>query len=136
MIALNSVELTEQLFQAIDAIVEERMRILPYDKTVIATIVNNESASVGKYQVTTDDNITFWAYSEITTYSLQEKVYVRIPQNDYTKQKIITGRYIQSDRFTPITEVKNNQMITLQTAVKNLESRITILEKQLREKGD
>lgn len=104
----NANEISEQLFQAIDAIVTERIRVLEYDKTVVATIIDNSQALYGKYKVTTDDNITFFAYSEITTYPLQEKVYIRIPGNDYTKQKVITGRYIQTDRTTFVPEVSSS----------------------------
>lgn len=87
-------EISEQLFQAIDAIVMERIRALKYDKTVIATIIENNLALYGTYKVTTDDNITFTAYADTSKYSLKDKVYVRIPEGDYTKQKIITGYYI------------------------------------------
>lgn len=132
MIALNNIEITEQLFEAIDAIVQERLRQLPYDKTVVATIINNSSAAFGKYKVTTDDNITFDAYSEVTTYPTQTKVYVRIPQNDYTKQKIITGRYIPSGATASISEVKNSDLENFKLFVKNslneLETRISSLE--------
>ena len=132
LIALNSIEMTEQLFQAIDAIIDERMRQLPYDKTIVATVVNNANAAFGKYRVTTDDNITFDAYSEVTTYPIQTKVYVRIPQNDYTKQKIITGRYVPSGATASISEVKNNDLENFKLFVKNslneLETRISSLE--------
>lgn len=37
-------------------------------------------------------------------YKLQERVYVRIPENDYTKQKIITGKYIADDKDTPLND--------------------------------
>lgn len=90
----TAADISEQLFQAIDAIVMERLRVLPYDKTVIATIVENKDAPYGKYKVTTDDNITFYAFADTSKYALKEKVYIRIPQGDYTKQKIITGWYI------------------------------------------
>lgn len=92
--ALNNIEMTEQLFEAIDAIVTERLRILPYDKTVTATIIDNSKAENYKYRVTTDDNITFDAYSEQTTYTVGTRVYVRIPQGDYTKQKMITQLWV------------------------------------------
>lgn len=87
-------EISEQLFQAIDAIVMERIRALKYDKTVIATIIENDLALYGTYKVTTDDNITFTAYADTSKYLLKDKVYIRIPEGDYTKQKIITGYYI------------------------------------------
>lgn len=75
----TATDISEQLFQAIDAIVMERIRVLPYDKTVIATIIENKNAPYGKYKVTTDDNITFYAFSEVTNYPLYMRIYVRIP---------------------------------------------------------
>lgn len=92
--ALNNIEMTTQLFEAIDAIVTERLRILPYDKMVIATIVDNTYAEHYKYKVTTDDNITFDAYSDVKTYTIGTRVYVRIPQGDYTQQKVITQQWV------------------------------------------
>ena len=103
----TATEISEQLFQAIDAIVMERIRVLPYDKTVIATIVENNQASYGKYKVTTDDNITFYAFADTSKYELKEKVYVRIPQGDYTKQKIITGYYIPDNSISFVKDYKN-----------------------------
>lgn len=92
--ALNNIEMTTQLFEAIDAIIKERLRILPYDKMVIATIVDNTYAEHYKYKVTTDDNITFDAYSDVKTYTIGTRVYVRIPQGDYTQQKVITQQWV------------------------------------------
>lgn len=92
--ALNNIEMTTQLFEAIDAIVTERLRILPYDKMVIATIIDNTYAEHYKYKVTTDDNITFDAYSDVKTYTIGTRVYVRIPQGDYTQQKVITQQWV------------------------------------------
>ena len=51
---------------------------------VIATIVDNTYAEHYKYKVTTDDNITFDAYSDVKTYTIGTRVYVRIPRGDYT----------------------------------------------------
>ncbi len=129
----NANEISEQLFQAIDAIVSERIRVLEYDKTVIATIIDNSQALYGKYKVTTDDNITFFAYGEITTYPLQEKVYIRIPGNDYTKQKIITGRYIQDNRSTFIPEITSASLDSLRKALKQCEAEINDLKKEKKE---
>ena len=101
--ALNNIEITEQLFEAIDAIVKERVRVLPYDKTVIATITNIDNAKFGKYVVTTDTNIEMIAYSENPNYELGDQIYVKIPQNDYTKHKIITDRYIPDNLTEPLS---------------------------------
>lgn len=92
--AMNNIEMTEQLFAAIDAIITERLRVLPYDKFVIATIIDNSAATHSKYIVSTDDNIQFDAYSYITTYAVGTRVYVRIPQGDYTQQKVITQPWV------------------------------------------
>ncbi|MBR2247115.1 MAG: hypothetical protein IJ880_08840 [Bacilli bacterium] len=100
----TAADISEQLFEAIDAIVMERIRVLKYDKTVIATIIENDSAPYGKYKVTTDDNITFTAYADTSRYLLKEKVYVRIPEGDYTKQKIITGYYIPEGNTTVLKD--------------------------------
>lgn len=129
----NANEISEQLFQAIDAIVTERIRVLEYDKTVVATIIDNSQALYGKYKVTTDDNITFYAYAEITTYPLKEKVYIRIPGNDYTKQKIITGRYIQEDRTIFVPELTSSTMESMRKLLKQYEERIKDLEKEKKE---
>lgn len=119
MIALNNTEITEQLFKAIDAIVNERLTSLPYDKTIVATIIDVHDAKYGKYKVSTDNNIVFYAYAYDTSYQLDTKVYVRIPENDYTKQKIITGHYIPDN---------NNQTISDDT-----KARLKRIEAQLSE---
>ena len=119
MIALDNTEITEQLFKAVDTIVNERLRQLPYDKTIVATIIDIHDAVIGKYKVSTDNNIIFYAYAYDTSYQLDTKVYVRIPENDYTKQKIITGRYIPNN---------NNQAISDDT-----EARLKRIEAQLSE---
>ena len=91
--ALDNTEITEQLFEAIDTIVQERLRKLPYDKTVLATILNNNEKNKGKYTVTTDNNITFDVYSNNTNYDINDIVYVRIPQGDYSQRKVIANDF-------------------------------------------
>lgn len=103
----TAADISEQLFQAIDAIVMERIRALKYDKTVIATIVNDDKALYGKYKVTTDDNITFYAYSDTSKYKIKNRVYIRIPESDYTKQKIITGFYIPEDNDVTLKDYES-----------------------------
>ena len=109
----TAAEISEQLFKAIDAIVMERIRVLAYDKTVVATVIENDNAPYGKYRVTTDDNITFYAYADTSKYKLQDKVYVRIPESNYTKQKIITGYYVPEGN----TKILSDYSGTIKTAV-------------------
>lgn len=86
---------SEALFQSIDTIVTERVKRLPYDHTIVATITNADNAYIGAYKVTTDNNTTFTAYSDIKTYNTGERVYIRIIDTQYDQSKIITGKYIE-----------------------------------------
>lgn len=86
---------SEALFQSIDTIVAERVKRLPYDRTIVATITNADNAYIGAYKVTTDNNTTFTAYSDIKTYNTGERVYIRIIDTQYNQSKIITGKYVE-----------------------------------------
>lgn len=92
-------DLVENLFKSIDTIVNKRIENLPYDKTIIAHIEDNSQASKGKY-VVNDGTSSFDAYSENTTYQINENVYVNVPQGDFQKQKTITGKYIPDENNT------------------------------------
>lgn len=101
----NASDISEQLFQAIDAIVQERMKQLNIDRIIIGTITNNDNRKFGRYQVSTDNNIQFTVYSDITKYPIGQRVYIRIPNGDYTEQKIIIGRYIPENNTTTIVDL-------------------------------
>ncbi len=117
---MDSTDISEQLFEAIDAIIKQRLSKLDFDKTITGTITDNSNKNFGKYQVTTDSNIIFTAYSEITVYEVGEKVYIRIPENDYTKQKVITGRYISDNRTTSIPELSSPKIQELENKINQL----------------
>lgn len=87
--------------EATQIIVDGALSGLEYDKTVICTIINNEKAYRGEYTVN-DGSSTFLAYSDNTDYSKGTSVYVSIPNGDYSKQKLITGKYltVESDYYT------------------------------------
>ena len=88
--------LTERLFQAIDIIASKKVSDLPYDQTVICTILDNSNAHEGVYTVT-DGTSTFDAYSENDTYRINNRVYVTIPNGDMDNNKHITGLYVVDD---------------------------------------
>lgn len=135
----TAADISEQLFQAIDAIVMERIRVLKYDKTVIATIIENDKALYGKYKVTTDDNITFYAYADTNKYILHDKVYVRIPEGDYTKQKIITGKYIPEYNDLLLTDETDSfkaKITAILNALNKNEEKIQVLEKKINNFSD
>lgn len=87
--------------EATQIIVDGALSGLEYDKTVICTIINDEKAYRGEYTVN-DGSSTFLAYSDNTDYSKGTSVYVSIPNGDYSKQKLITGKYltVESDYYT------------------------------------
>ena len=47
----TSEQYTENLFQAIDTIIANRVSRLPYDQTIICEITNTDNAEYGKYLV-------------------------------------------------------------------------------------
>ncbi len=100
-------EITEQLFKAIDAIIINRLKNFNYDSYVLATVTNASEAAQGKYIVTTDNNITFDAYSERTDLFVGIQAYVRIPHSDYTQRKVIAELY---EPYT-VQQNKNQQSI-------------------------
>ena len=130
--ALDNVELTEQLFEAIDTIVKERLRNLPYDKTLVATITDVANAPYGKYEVTTDNNIKITAYSERTDLCLKDQVYVKVPQNDYSQLKIITEKYVpdtQENELPAIISVKlREELDSIWAELKKQQSSISALQ--------
>lgn len=92
---------SEDLFTAIQTIVDKAIKKVKYDKTIICTIEDNSKASEGEYTVS-DGSISFTAYSETTRYTKNAKVYVIIPEGDYENKKLILGKYI-GDSNTPYT---------------------------------
>ena len=58
----NINDYSEALFQSIDTIVSERIKRLPYDYTIVATITNADNAYIGAYNIT-DDHLNDLMYS-------------------------------------------------------------------------
>ena len=85
------IDYTGNVLGAIDLIVQERMKDLKFDKTIVCTIVENKGE--GLYLVD-DGSTTFEAVSDLMSYPAGFQVNVLIPQGDYKNQKTITGRYI------------------------------------------
>lgn len=94
--------LTDDLFQSIDTIVSARIAKLPYDQTIECEVVNADKAEDNiytvRYQVA-----TFEAISPSIQYSVGDRVYVAIPQNDYTQNKIILNKKQEDEIITTKT---------------------------------
>lgn len=85
---------SEDLFQSIDTIIQQRIENLPYDRTIVCKIKSLDSKKIGKYTVLYQDTELI-AYSESMDYKPDEEVYVSVQQGDFSKKKMITGRVIE-----------------------------------------
>ena len=88
---MADVNLQENLFQAIDTIVQARLANLPYDKTIECEIIDDSRSSIGTYTVKYQ-TVTFETSSNLIGLSKGDIVYVSIPQNDFTKEKILIAK--------------------------------------------
>jgi hypothetical protein len=71
--------------------------------------VDNSRAKQESYYTVTDGSMKFKAYvtssEETERYKVNEQVYVKIPQGDYSKQKTIEGYYVTESEVVPVTYV-------------------------------
>lgn len=96
----------DNLFEALDIIIKQRMEDISYDKTEICTIVDASNAKNGRYWVSPNGGQTrYEAYSESDEYKKDESVRVSILNGDFTQKKFITGKYVVDDAITPMTYV-------------------------------
>ena len=114
------VDITEQLFLAVDTIVGERLKEINYDSTIVATIKSVQDAANYKY-LCSNGSATFTAYSQDTSFKEGDSVYVTIPNNDYNQQKMIIGKYVAEDTtpfvfkrpFDNLIDVSNNLLVDI-----------------------
>ena len=107
--------LTENLFDAIQTIVDKTIENQSYNKTIQATIIDNSASSEGKYTLT-DGSVTFTAYSSTEDYNVEDSVYVLLLNGDFTGQKIIIGKqivtkqdtFVSLDSFKSLIDISNN----------------------------
>jgi hypothetical protein len=111
--ATDTSAMMENLLTAIDIIAEKKVESLPYDKTLLCTIVSANNAARGEYSVT-DGTSTFLAYSDNTTYKENLRVYVTVPNGDFNNRKIIKGKYVsgEGEYYTYVSPLDNFLDIT------------------------
>ena len=81
-----------QILDAIETIVNQKVKTAGYDKTVQAKIISCDDPTIGKYKVQYQDS-NFYAYSGSSeiSYMADSEVYVLIPNNDMSRDKTILG---------------------------------------------
>lgn len=103
------------LCEAIDTIVSARLSTLEYNKTVICTIVSVENLENGQYQVFDGIN-KFTAFSDSDTkYVKDQKVYVLIPNGDWSSKKIILNAYQSEDDEKPMRYISPRERLAIIT---------------------
>lgn len=80
-----------EILQTIDTVVSARLNEVSFDRTEVCKIVSQNEKDDSKYWVT-NDTIRFEAFAD-RRYVEGQKVYVLIPNGDYTAKKIILGSY-------------------------------------------
>ena len=103
--------MSEQLFEAIETIVDQRLSQVKFDETIQCTIVKAVSNETNVYEVKNNQVIYQAIAKEGETYQENDVVYVNIPSGDYTSmEKIIIGKYVSSnneiiDYIDPFTKL-------------------------------
>lgn len=110
----------EVLCQAVDEIINKRLEGISYDKTIICTIISDDTKEQGIYRVSNNDLIEFNAYSSNTSYRKGDNVYVQIPGGDWNQQKIIIAKktdkinepFIYKKPFDSLVDITGNLIKT------------------------
>lgn len=109
---------SENIFEAVDTIVQRRLNEIAYDITKEFTIVDNSSREEGKY-VVSDGSIQFIAYSENKKYKKDDIVYITIPNGDFSQQKFIIGQKLTASDQTSIYLSPFDNLIDVYHVVEN-----------------
>ena len=83
-----------QLFcEAVDTLIDQRLKNIKFDNTIVCTIIDDTQKKSGKYRVQiSEGQASFFAFSEKSDYSTGDVVYVQIPGGDMNEQKFIIAK--------------------------------------------
>ena len=87
----------DNLFEALGIIVDSKLKNVKYDKTIVATILDDSNAEKQQKYRCSDGSYEFDAYSDKTDYKKGDSVQVSIPNGDYDQQKYIVGKYMPKE---------------------------------------
>ena len=82
----------DQLFETIKLLYGYYQSQDKADQTIECRIIDNSKAAWHKYTVVTNNNIRLEVQSESTSYEINDRVHVLIPQGDYNATKRIIGK--------------------------------------------
>ena len=104
-------DLQGSLLQAIDYLVNNRIDKISKDVTITATIKKCTNSLTQEYQVNYNGGFLNAYAQEGASYSENQEIYVLIPENDWSKKKIIIGRasgVTEDDNITFVSSLIND----------------------------
>lgn len=112
--------IAEKFIDAVELLATQSIKKADYDKTIQAQIISCEDATIGKYKCRYQDAIIY-AYAENPdiTYSEKALVYISVPGNNMSKEKIIRGtakklgiNYISQAQGDQAYDINGNNCVT------------------------
>ena len=124
---MNSGQIAENIFGAIDTIIDKKLREAKYDSTISAKIIKVLDSNLGRYEVQYQD-AKFTALSVGGgAYQVNDYVYVLVPTNDFSRDKYILGL---SNNNRKIENSIIQRVIELENKVQELEKTLDTLRKE------
>lgn len=94
---MSDINYSEVLFQSIDQIVEERLKQVQYDRTIVCEIIE-AYPDENRYWVNCEGlKLEVSSIDPKKTYSINSMVYVLVPNGNYENTKVIIGGYSTKD---------------------------------------
>lgn len=102
----------EKILDAMNIIADSQIKNLKLDKTVQGVISEIVNVTNGEYKVDYNGNIiTAYAINTDDIYSVKEKVFVKIPENNMSNKKFIEGR-ANSNSLSDLQKTELSNVIT------------------------
>ena len=92
------------IFGAIETIVNKRLDGVSFDSTIICTIVDDSDKEHSRY-IVSDGSVRFDAYTNDTSYKVDDMVRVSVLNGDFSQRKFIVGEYIGPEADSPVTYI-------------------------------
>ena len=92
---------SDQLMQALDIAIDEKISTLQFDKTIQATVQSVVDLDTGEYRVKYKDGIiSAFAANPKETFKQGDAVYVTVPESDFSNKKFISHRITNNSLST------------------------------------
>ena len=112
---MSDVNYSEVLFQSIDQIVEERLKQIQYDRTILCKVIEAYPDD-NKYWVNCEGlKLQAQSIDPKKTYSKDSMVYVLMPEGNYENVKVIIGGYNDKDIEKKVFNNSYDDFISNQT---------------------